>query len=275
MSADIRAVQGSHLRVIDAHAGAPWWNPALSERYHGTLAWHRAALAFRAGRPRQGTGILARALANPVRARGLVTFLARRLRVRREAAHWDLTGARDGSPPLEAAAQAADKVSTRAARDGLHPHVRRTQWLAGTIASALRQTFADWSSRSTTTRRLGTRWRGSSDVRRPASEAHPSRGQRRHRRELHAVAARGRDGVRPPARRRRRGRPAARRGHGGRARRAPEAGVAHSRFTLITTPATRWRPKGLARHAVAAPRTGADFVDESMIQGCRSAAPRH
>ena len=123
MSADERAVQGAHLRVIDAHAGAPWWNPTLSERYHGTLAWHRAALAFRAGRPRQGTGILARALANPVRARGLLTFLARRLRVRREAAHWDLTGARDGSPPLEAAAQAAAKVSTRAARHGLHPHV--------------------------------------------------------------------------------------------------------------------------------------------------------
>ena len=123
MSADTRAVQASHLRVIDAHAGAPWWSPALAERYRGTLAWHRAALAFGAGRPRYAAGILARSLLNPLRARGLVTFLARRLRVRREATRWDLTGARDGSPPLEAAAQAVAKVSSRAARHGLHPHV--------------------------------------------------------------------------------------------------------------------------------------------------------
>ncbi len=124
MSADSRVVQSWHLRVIDAHAGAPWWSTALAKRYHGTLAWHRAALAYRAGRRRDGAGIIARALTDPVKARGLVTFLVRRLRVRREAAHWDLTGARDGLPPLEAAAQAAAKVSTRAARHGLHSHVQ-------------------------------------------------------------------------------------------------------------------------------------------------------
>ena len=122
MSADTRVVQASHLRVIDAHAGAPWWSRALSERYRGTLAWHRAALAHRAGRRRYAAGIIVRALANPARARGLVAFLARRLRVRREAAHWDLAGGRDGSPPLEAAARAS-KVFRSGARHSVHPDV--------------------------------------------------------------------------------------------------------------------------------------------------------
>jgi hypothetical protein len=106
MSADARAMQASHLGVIAAHAGAPWWNPALAERYRGALAWDRAAAAFAAGQRRKAAGILARALADPTQARGLTAFLARRLRARREAARWDLTGARAGAPPLDASAAA-------------------------------------------------------------------------------------------------------------------------------------------------------------------------
>jgi glycosyltransferase involved in cell wall biosynthesis len=123
LSANTDAVQTWHLRVIDGLAGAPWWSPVLAERYRGTLAWHRAALAHGAGRRRQAAGILVRTLTHPVRARALAAYLVRRLRVRREAARWDLTGAREGTPPLEAAARAVAKVSTRAARHGLHPHV--------------------------------------------------------------------------------------------------------------------------------------------------------
>ncbi len=104
MSADVRSVHSSHLRVIDAHAGAPWWSPALAERYRGTLAWHRAALAYRAGRRRYAAGVIVRALAKPQRARGLVAFLVRRLRVRREAAR-------------------ASKVFRGGARHSLHPDV--------------------------------------------------------------------------------------------------------------------------------------------------------
>ena len=104
MSADTAAVQASHLRVIEAHAGAAWWTPALPERYRGTLAWHHAALAYRAGRPRYAAGVIVRALAQPEQARGLVAFITRRLRVRRQAAR-------------------ASKVLRGGARHSLHPDV--------------------------------------------------------------------------------------------------------------------------------------------------------
>jgi hypothetical protein len=116
MSGDKTSMHASHLAVVAAHAGAPWWSPELAERYRGALAWDHAATARAAGRHRQALGILVRTLLAPTRARGLMAFVARRLLARREAARWSRDGSRAGAPPEDAAARAVEAARRASGR---------------------------------------------------------------------------------------------------------------------------------------------------------------
>ena len=87
----------AHRQVLDLHADKQWSTRSLRNCQEAAFAWDEAHQALRDGAPRIRTlAVLAREVASPARAVGIVTLLAGRFRGRRLAARY----ARDGRPSV-------------------------------------------------------------------------------------------------------------------------------------------------------------------------------
>jgi glycosyltransferase involved in cell wall biosynthesis len=87
VSTDQALMDDAHRAVLDSHADRPWCTPKVLLRHEGVVAWDVARAAWADGGPRISIGaVLARRLAHPQRAIGVVQLWAGRFMRRRLAA---------------------------------------------------------------------------------------------------------------------------------------------------------------------------------------------